>query len=94
VRGITMAESKPTHITVEHAWYGCDTGCCGHNVTLHFEDGSDWSEFQFDHKYDDGKSVEDYATELVGTSRFKADLAAGVPIRFDECYVKGVRNCW
>lgn len=43
---------------VYHAFYGCDTGCCGHIVEL--EQGQ--SEFRFSHPYGDYR---DYAESLV-----------------------------
>lgn len=36
-------------IVVGHGWYGCETGCCGHRVTV-FVDGEErGSAFTFDH---------------------------------------------
>jgi hypothetical protein len=47
---------------VEHGYYGCETGCCGHLVI--FEDSTIPSEFDFRHfsiDYDDSWPDEIYA---------------------------------
>jgi len=40
-------------ISVYHDSYGCDTGCCGHMITLEFEDGTDLKRFTFGHDKDE-----------------------------------------
>jgi hypothetical protein len=39
-------------VIVEHAGYGCETGCCGHVVRLPDAD-EDYEKFFFDHPYDE-----------------------------------------
>lgn len=46
-------------IIVYHAYYGCDTGCCGHRVELDND-----SEFAFDHCDDDEDPLE-FAKKLI-----------------------------
>lgn len=49
--------SKKLKIRVLHAYYGCDTGCCGHIVEVEdAETGKDLtrgSTFEFSHPYDE-----------------------------------------
>lgn len=52
-----------TKISVEHTWYGCDTGCCGHSVTRTEDDGLEYEKFFFEHPY--GRPPEDFARKLV-----------------------------
>ena len=40
-----------TKVTVYHAYYGCDSGCCGHVVET--DDGTMRDEFRFAHPYSD-----------------------------------------
>ena len=35
-------------VIVSHAWYGCETGCCGHVIDV---DGIRTGEFFFNHPY-------------------------------------------
>ena len=39
-------------VRVYHAYYGCETGCCGHRVELTLPDGSTRSRFEFEHPWD------------------------------------------
>ena len=43
--------SDVTKIYVVHDFYGCDTGCCGHQVTVINTRGEKLSFFHFDHPY-------------------------------------------
>jgi hypothetical protein len=45
-------------VVVYHAWYGCDTGCCGHVVEL---DGKEY----FDHSHPYSEDHREYAKQLV-----------------------------
>ena len=36
-------------IYVEHSGYGCDTGCCGHVVTMEDDSGRETEKFHFEH---------------------------------------------
>jgi hypothetical protein len=45
-------------VVVYHGYYGCDTGCCGHVVTV---DGKH-EKFEFDHPWDEDHK--EFAVEL------------------------------
>lgn len=65
-------------VTVNHSWYGCETGCCGHNVHIRAPDSvpddvlpksskgqavrSD-SQFYFEHPWE--ANEQEFADELV-----------------------------
>ena len=49
-------------IRVYHAYYGCDTGCCGHIVEIL---DNNLSQFVFTHPYDRDISHKEWARELV-----------------------------
>lgn len=59
---------------VKHAYFGCDTGCCGHRVFYVDKDGREYgNDFEFDH-YDCDNAIgeEEWARSL--QSRDKARL--------------------
>ncbi len=53
-------------VFVEHRGLGCDTGCCGHVVTLEGDDGSLTEDFSFEHPgFNPGESEREFAQRLV-----------------------------
>ena len=66
-----------TSIRVYHAYYGCDTGCCGHIVRLNDDDRLE--RFEFDHGY--GKATpRDFARRLAHDviARYHPDCLASI----------------
>lgn len=62
-------------VVVYHAWYGCDTGCCGHGVYLFnnepsnedldgYPSGYDQEQFVFDH-LSKGDDPDEFAKNLI-----------------------------
>jgi hypothetical protein len=47
-------------VTVLHASYGCETGCCGHVIEV---DGEQVGRFQFSHPY--GEDKIEFAKKLI-----------------------------
>lgn len=75
------------YVIVEHAYYGCDTGCCGH-MAVAFDSDNNRCEgkFEFDHNYGTRPNYkpapdEEWATEFAGAQ------FPNVPLKFDECTV-------
>lgn len=76
---------------VYHTGYGCDTGCCGHVVSLEDESGNE-TKHQFEFEHPDGEYrkmtpgekekafIRDLVTEVCGAEHV-AD------IDFDECVI-------
>lgn len=53
-------------VVAEHGYYGCDTGCCGMNISFQNTAGEEWdSEFTFSHPDD----AEDAMAEIVDEAR-------------------------
>lgn len=74
-------------LRVEHDYYGCESGCCGHAV-YKIEDGKEVGyEFDFSHR-DAGESAEAYARALAW-DLFPAEAANGAKIEFDPEKVGG-----
>lgn len=54
-------DSTKTKVIVYHAYYGCETGCCGHIVEV-----GDEQKFYFDHPYGlDKAGLKAWAEDLV-----------------------------
>ncbi len=71
-----------TKIVVYHRHYGCDTGCCGHAVSMDDDEGK----FLFEHPY--GQDPQAFARELVIEALGKehvADLDWEQCLIIDEC---------
>lgn len=63
-------------VIVYHAYYGCDTGCCGHVVEIRKDDGGyEKSKFEFEHPYD--RDTRAFVEELV-TRTFGAEHVADI----------------
>lgn len=57
--------SNPVRVVIEHRGYGCDTGCCGHQITAYDDRGMIVeSYFDFTHPYSEDLAV--WATHLAG----------------------------
>lgn len=72
-----MSGERRPRVIVYHAFYGCDTGCCGHVVEL---GGAE--RFDFMHPY--GQDPRAFAEELV-TDKFGAEHVADLD--WDNCVV-------
>jgi len=73
----------PVRLEVRHAYKGCDTGCCGHEIMGVDDSGYKWCiEFKFDHPYG-----EDFQAWADGFSRayFRKDLPVDASDVFDNC---------
>ena len=64
-------------ITVEHGFYGCDTGCCGHRLTLEGAAGSGHA-WVFEHATGD---VQAWAEERA-REEFPTAMANGAVVVF------------
>lgn len=65
---------------VRHAYYGCDTGCCGHEVVgLDCQGNEVFRKFEFDHPYRDDPKT--FATSLADSK------LRGVPLDWEQCEV-------
>jgi hypothetical protein len=72
-----------TRVIVYHTTYGCDTGCCGHVVTIEDEQGNELErEFDFSHPY--GGDKLEYAKDLVEASFSKEHIA---DLDWDSCII-------
>jgi hypothetical protein len=50
-------------VTVMHAYYDCDTGCCGHVIEV---DGKCVGQFNFDHPYEeDDAKIRQWAERFI-----------------------------
>jgi len=78
-------------VVVYHGGYGCETGCCGHWVSIG-EDGDharpDNERFIFDHS-EDADPLE-FAKKLV-TQAYGAEHVAD--LNWDECIIVDGDNC-
>lgn len=63
---------------VYHAYYGCETGCCGHVVEL--EDGREI--FEFDHPY--GEDSRKFAEQLLAATFGEEHIA---DLDWDNCII-------
>lgn len=71
-----MSETKKIKVRVLHAYYGCDTGCCGHFIEMEDSDGKiTESSFEFTHPY--GEDFKEWAT------KFAQEV---VKDKFPNCY--------
>jgi len=67
-------------ITVEHGFYGCDTGCCGHRLTLEGAPGAGEA-WVFDHPF--GADVKAWAEERA-REEFPTAMANGAVVVCDD----------
>ena len=73
--------SAGSRIVVHHSGYGCDSGCCGHEVALLDETGSCVAtNFEFDHFSDARESREDFIMRMA--AGFVREY--GAPIDFEH----------
>ena len=79
-RCVDCRKETAVRATVEHAYYGCDTGCCGHEVLGFDAEGDEvFRRFDFDHPgCDDPKT---WATSLAD------QYLRGVPLDWENCNV-------
>lgn len=80
---------KPAYVTVVHSGYGCDTGCCGHEVEWWDDQNARIrGSFSFDHPWDlDAMTEEQRHTWIADQVRDAQDydLYGEVPIRWESC---------
>lgn len=69
-------------VFVRHEGYGCDTGCCGHVVTVEVDDAEVGRRFDFTHPH--RADVRQFVIDLV-TDEFGADHVADID--WDQCLV-------
>lgn len=69
--------ARMTNVIVYHAEYGCDTGCCGHIVSM-----GDEGEFHFAHPH--GADPRKFAEELVCKEFGEAHVA---DLDWDNCEI-------
>lgn len=80
-------------VIVEHAGYGCDTGCCGHVIRVEMGE-SETEDFRFDHPYhadpNDEDALKEWARELV-----EETLGAGhaADLDWENCQVLNGMGC-
>lgn len=79
-------ETRPwcgAYVTVEHDFYGCGSGCCGHRVYLYDENGHnvDRSGFHFGHPWS-SEAKEEFCKDLAEES------FPGIPLRLEECDIQ------
>jgi hypothetical protein len=71
------------YVKVVHGYYGCDTGCCGHEIIAVGKAGFIVAE----------KWVFDHADDYEGHEVFACELAhrffPGVPLKLSKCRVRG-----
>ena len=72
-------------VVVFHSGYGCETGCCGHIVTL----DDDCSKFEFTHPYienlaEPGNEIQLFVRELVAETFGEEHIK---DIDWDNCLV-------
>ena len=76
-----------TSIYVVHAYYGCDTGCCGHVVYGLDKDGREaWtSDFHFDHPYSNREErIKEFILELAH-DEFPNFDSLDIKVDYSEC---------
>jgi len=66
-------------VIVYHAYYGCDTGCCGHIVRM-----DETEEFQFAHPFDGHLDPLAWAQALVAETYGQEHVA---DLAWDECEI-------
>ena len=73
---------------VEHGYYGCETGCCGH--TVHFDSKDQYSVFGFNHPYqDDQDKRQAWAERLVEAVAAERGIKEPVEIDWTRCSISG-----
>lgn len=72
-----------TSVIVYHSSFGCETGCCGHRVTLTRDDGTEDEKFEFAHP-GVGEDYRAYAEELVRDTFGEEHVA---DLDWDNCVI-------
>ena len=80
MRGIV--DSRIAYVTVEHTYYGCETGCCGWIAYAYDSSGTKLHEssFEFMHSYAD--TEEEQRREVQEFAELNFPRA---PVRWEEC---------
>jgi hypothetical protein len=76
-------------VIVYHAYYGCDTGCCGHRIELQYPDEMVREAFDFGHCLSDQDPI-DFARQLV-TEQFGEQHVADLD--WDNCRIETSEGC-
>lgn len=74
--------SNPVTIYYVHSYYGCDTGCCGHSITIEYENGEIDERRNFEFTHD--KESMDYTVSETAHH-------LGIPVAWDKCEFRD--NC-
>ena len=81
-------------VLVCHAYYGCDTGCCGHVVQIVDENGNEAGgprKFEFGHASTMGEAdIREYVRDLV-TKKLGAEHVADID--WEHCVVLDGDTC-
>ena len=83
------SHAQAVRAIVEHAYRGCDSGCCGHEARAFDAQDKEVcgnSTFEFDHPW-----IGDDASKRKWAEMFAAEYFPGVPLDWGDCEV--LDNC-